>query len=75
MLIETHAHLDYPDFAADFDEVLRRATEAGVARIIEATADRLKIRSKDSSLISITTVKPPAAADAIALDEANRAAG
>ncbi len=34
MLIETHAHLDYPDFAKDFDEVLRRATEAGVTRII-----------------------------------------
>ena len=34
MLIETHAHLDYPDFAPDFDEVLRRATEAGVTRII-----------------------------------------
>ncbi len=34
MLIETHAHLDYPDFAADFDEVLRRADEAGVTRII-----------------------------------------
>ena len=34
MLVETHAHLDYPDFANDFDDVLRRATEAGVSRII-----------------------------------------
>src|SRR3977135_2048315 len=34
MLIETHAHLDYPDFQADFDDVLRRANEAGVTRII-----------------------------------------
>jgi TatD DNase family protein len=34
MLIETHAHLDYPEFAADLDDVLRRATEAGVTRII-----------------------------------------
>jgi TatD DNase family protein len=34
MLIETHAHLDYPDFAPDFDDVLRRATEAGVTRIL-----------------------------------------
>jgi TatD DNase family protein len=34
MLIETHAHLDYPDFAGDFDDVLRRATKAGVTRII-----------------------------------------
>jgi TatD DNase family protein len=34
MLVETHAHLDYPDFAGDFDDVLRRATEAAVTRII-----------------------------------------
>ena len=33
-LVETHAHLDYPDFANDLDDVLRRATDAGVARII-----------------------------------------
>jgi TatD DNase family protein len=34
MLIETHAHLDFPDFANDIDDVLRRAAEAGVTRII-----------------------------------------
>jgi TatD DNase family protein len=34
MLIETHAHLDYPDFANDLEDVLRRAAEAGVTRII-----------------------------------------
>ena len=34
MLIDTHAHLDYPDFTGDFHEVLRRANEAGVTRII-----------------------------------------
>lgn len=34
MLIDTHAHLDYPDFAEDFDGVLARAQEAGVTRII-----------------------------------------
>ncbi len=34
MLIETHAHLDYPDFANDFEDVVRRATEADVTRII-----------------------------------------
>jgi len=26
MLIETHAHLDYLDFAADFDDLRRRPT-------------------------------------------------
>src|SRR5438128_10529777 len=34
MLVETHAHLDYPDFAHDLDDVLRRATDAGVTRVI-----------------------------------------
>src|SRR5262249_10160262 len=34
MLIDTHAHLDFPDFANDLEEVLRRAAEADVKRII-----------------------------------------
>ena len=34
MLIETHAHLDYPEFAEDFAEMLQRAREAGVTRMI-----------------------------------------
>src|SRR3954447_14847402 len=34
MLIETHAHLDYPDFETDFEDVLQRAEAAGVTRII-----------------------------------------
>jgi len=33
-LIETHAHLDYPDFEADLETVISRAAEAGVTRII-----------------------------------------
>ena len=34
MLVETHAHLDYLDFVHDLDSVLRRATEAGVTRVV-----------------------------------------
>ncbi len=34
MLIETHAHLDYPDFANDLEDVIRRADDGGVTRII-----------------------------------------
>jgi TatD DNase family protein len=34
MLIDTHAHLDYPDFDSDRAEVIARAAEAGVTEII-----------------------------------------
>jgi TatD DNase family protein len=31
---DTHAHLDYPDFAPDFAEVLTRASAAGITKMI-----------------------------------------
>ncbi len=34
MLIDTHAHLDFPDYSEDLDAVLARASEAGVSRLI-----------------------------------------
>ena len=34
MLIDTHAHLDFPDFADELDAVLARAAAAGVTRVI-----------------------------------------
>jgi TatD DNase family protein len=34
MLTDTHAHLDYPEFQADFPGVLSRAEAAGVTRMI-----------------------------------------
>ncbi len=34
MLIDTHAHLDYPDYADDLDAVIARAGDAGVTRIL-----------------------------------------
>ncbi|MEI6033901.1 MAG: TatD family hydrolase [Verrucomicrobiae bacterium] len=34
MLTDTHAHLDYNDFLPDLDEVISRANEAGVHRIL-----------------------------------------
>lgn len=38
-LIDTHAHLDFPDFRGDLDEVIRRAADAGVGRIITIGTD------------------------------------
>lgn len=34
MLIDTHTHLDFPDYDADREAVIRRAVEAGVTRMI-----------------------------------------
>ncbi|HEY4417634.1 MAG TPA: TatD family hydrolase [Verrucomicrobiae bacterium] len=34
IFFDTHAHLDYPEFAPDFSEVLARAQAAGISRMI-----------------------------------------
>lgn len=36
---DTHAHLDYPDFAPDFDQVIERAQAAGIKKIISIGTD------------------------------------
>ncbi len=38
-LTDTHAHLFYPDYADDIDEVIARAIEAGVEKIIVPATD------------------------------------
>ena len=67
MLIETHAHLDYPEFAADFDKVLRRATEAGVTRIltigtsIESSRRAIELAEKYPNIFAVVGVHPTSA--------------
>lgn len=34
MLVDSHCHLDFPDFAEDFDGMLARASEAGVGTMV-----------------------------------------
>lgn len=64
MLIETHAHLDYPDFAPDFDDVLRRASEAGVTRIItigtsvESSRRAVALAEKYPNVFAVIGVHP-----------------
>lgn len=66
-LIETHAHLDYPDFAGDFDDVLRRANEAGVTRIItigtslESSRRAIELAEKYPSIFAVIGVHPTCA--------------
>jgi len=70
MLIDTHAHLDYPDFEADFDDVLARATEAGVTRIltigtsIASSRRAIELAEKHSNVFAVIGVHPTGAEDA-----------
>src|SRR5262249_57288326 len=34
MLIDSHCHLDFPDFAGELDAVIARAQAAGIARLV-----------------------------------------
>lgn len=64
MLIDTHAHLDYPDFAGDFDEVLARANEAGVTRLItigtgiESSRRAVALAEKHANVYAVVGVHP-----------------
>ena len=70
MLVETHAHLDYPDFAPDFDDVLRRADEAGVTRIItigtsvESSRRAVDLADKYPNIFAVIGVHPTYAEEA-----------
>jgi len=44
MLIDTHAHLDFSEFAEDLDHVLLRAKQAGLERIITISTTLLSSR-------------------------------
>ena len=39
MFYDTHAHLDYPDYANDLPEVIERAQAAGITKIISIGTD------------------------------------
>jgi len=64
MLIDTHAHLDYPEFAGDFDEVIRRAEEAGVTRMItigtglESSRRAVELAEKYPQIFAVVGVHP-----------------
>jgi TatD DNase family protein len=70
MLIETHAHLDYPDFASDFDDVLQRANDAGVTRIVtigtsvESSKRAVDLASKHQNIFAVIGVHPTYAEEA-----------
>lgn len=70
MLTDTHAHLDFPDFADDLDAVLARATESGVTRIItigtsiEGSRRAVALAEKYPQVYAVVGVHPNSAAEA-----------
>ena len=34
MLVDSHCHLDFPDFADELDDVVQRARDVGIGRIV-----------------------------------------
>jgi len=64
MLIDTHAHLDYPDFADDLEGVISRAREAGVTRIlsigtgIESSRRAIALAERFPNVFAVVGVHP-----------------
>jgi TatD DNase family protein len=47
---DTHAHLDYPDFADELPDVIRRAASAGVSKIVTIATTRRAARGRSPLL-------------------------
>jgi TatD DNase family protein len=73
-LVDTHAHLHFPDFAADLDEVLERARTAGVAAVVTVGTDRdtnpaaAALAERHAGVYATVGVHPHDAADATDAD-------
>ncbi|MDQ3621128.1 MAG: TatD family hydrolase [Verrucomicrobiota bacterium] len=70
MLIDTHAHLDFPEFANDLDELQERAAAAGVDRIItigtsiEGSRRAVALADRYANVFAVVGVHPSNAAEA-----------
>ncbi|MGV3532140.1 MAG: TatD family hydrolase [Chthoniobacteraceae bacterium] len=70
MLTDTHAHLDFPEFEADFPAMLARAQEAGVQRIItigtslESSRRAIELAERYPQIWAAVGVHPNAAIEA-----------
>lgn len=73
MFVDTHAHLDFPQFESDIDETVQRALDAGVGRIInigttaEASRKVVEIAERFEACYAVVGVHPHDAKD---VDEA-----
>src|SRR6187402_1949193 len=64
MLIDTHTHLDYPDFSADLDDVIARAGQEGVGRMVtigtglESSRRAVALAEKYPNIYAVVGVHP-----------------
>jgi len=71
MIIDTHAHLDFPEFAGDLDAVVAHATEMGVTRIftvgtsVESSRRAVALAERYPNLRAIVGIHPNAAAETL----------
>ncbi len=74
MIIDTHAHLDFPDFKDDIDDVIERAGEAGVEYIINVgtsvgtSVKSLKLAKKYENIYASVGIHPNSASNVSADD-------
>jgi TatD DNase family protein len=67
---DTHAHLDYPDYAADLPQVIERARAAGITKIIaigtdlESSSRAIKLSEQYSGVFAAVGWHPTNAPDA-----------
>ncbi len=64
MFTDTHAHLDYPDFEADLEDVLSRAAAAGIHRVVtiatgsESSRRAVRLAEQFPSVYAVVGVHP-----------------
>lgn len=70
MIIDTHAHLDFPDFAGDIDAVIHRAAEMGVTRIltigtsVEGSRRAVALAEQYPAVYAVVGIHPNSAVEA-----------
>jgi len=63
-LIDSHAHIYYRDYAGDFEEMLQRAADAGVAAIlvvgtdIESSRESVELAEKYPQIYAAVGIHP-----------------
>jgi TatD DNase family protein len=64
MLVDTHAHLDYPEFTDDLDAVVLRAKNAGVTKILaigttlESSRNAVHFAEKYPEIYAVVGIHP-----------------